>query len=628
MFGLIGVILGVGLCVAVVGAAQAARQGDRATLPGSKPGWANSHNFTGAADLAGSVGFRVYLGWSNSTQAESLARAVSDPSSSSYGRYLTPSEFRRQFAPSRSQVEAVQSWLRSQGFTVNYTPTNNHYVSAEGTVAQAQAAFSTSIGTYKVNGKSVRSPSSDLSVPSSLSQVVTGVVGLDESASFVRTNNVVDRNAPPSGGFRNAPPLSTYWAEFVSPYAYPAGFTDLANPPTAPWTVKGYTPSQIKGAYGISGAFDGAGQTVAIIDAYASPTILQDVNQWSVNRGLPTMSPSQLVQVVAPGTYRRPQNPAQDPQGWYGEETLDVEAVHGMAPAAKIVFVGAPNNYRDLDAAMNHVVDRHLAQIVTNSYGFHTDLLPPGYVKPFNDTLIQAAAEGIGVYFSSGDSGDETSVVGFATTDWPASSPWVTAVGGTSLGISQANTRVLETGWGTSNYPCNTTTLVCTRSGWLYGSGGGVSQVFAAPSYQAGLGLSGRGVPDVAALGDPQTGLLVGQTQTFPDGAYYDEYRIGGTSLSSPIFAGLMALADQAAGSPHGFANPLFYANAGAFYDVLSVKTAVARRNFVNGTDASAGTADFLRTFDDYSGSPTQHTNPGWDNVTGQGTPGASFFGL
>jgi subtilase family serine protease len=164
----------------------------------------------------------------------------------------------------------------------------------------------------------------------------------------------------------------------------------------------------------------------------------------------------------------------------------------------------------------------------------------------------------------------------------------------------------------------------------LYGAGGGVSRLFDEPAYQlsAGLNLSGRGVPDVAALADPQMGLLVGQTQTFPDGTHYDEYRIGGTSLASPIFAGLMALADQKAGHPHGFANPLFYANPSAFYDVLSVKTAVARRNYVNGVDATNGTADFLRTFDDYSGSPTQHTNTGWDNVTGLGTPGVSFLTL
>lgn len=257
---------------------------------------------------------------------------------------------------------------------------------------------------------------------------------------------------PPAPGFRNAPPLSTYWAQFVSPYAYPSGFTNVTNPATAPWTVK----------------------------------------------------------------------------------------------------------------------------------------------------------------------------------DWPTSSPWVTAVGGTSLGIGASNQRVFETGWGTSNYNCDQTTLACARTGWLYGAGGGVSTLFAEPWYQvnAGLALTGRGVPDVAALGDPQTGLLIGLTPTFPDGTYYDEYRIGSTSLSSPIFAGLMALADQKAGYAHGFANPLFYANPTAFYDVLSIKTAVARRNYVNSVDASAGTADRLRTFDDYSGSPTQHTNPGWDNVTGLGTPNSSFLNL
>ncbi len=610
------------------GTAFAAPAAPRTTLHGSAPAWANSANFAGAADPNGAVGFRVYLGWQNGDAAEAFARAVSDPSSPQYGQYLTAAQFRKQFAPSQAQVGAVQSWLRSQGFKVDYTPTNNHYVSAEGTVAQAEAAFGVQFGMYKVKGKSVRSPNGDVSIDASLAPVVTGVIGLDDSAIFVQTDHIKD--APPAGGFRNAPPLSAYWAEQVSPYAYPAGFTDVTSPATASWAVKGYTPAQIKGAYGISGAYDGAGQTVAIIDAYASPTILQDVNQWSVNRGLPTMSPSQLVQVTPPGVYNRPQNPKQDPQGWYGEETLDVEAVHGMAPAAKIVFVGAPNNYQDLDAAMNHVVDRQLAQIVTNSYGFPTELLPKGYVKPFEDTLVQAAAEGIGVYFSSGDNGDETSSFGFATADWPASSPWVTTVGGTSLGVDASNARALETGWGTSNYSCDATTLVCTNAGWIYGAGGGVSQLFAEPWYQsaAGLSFSGRAEPDVAALADPQTGLLVGQTQTFPDGTYYDEYRIGGTSLASPIFAGMMALLDQKAGHPHGFANPLFYANPGAFYDVQPVKTAVARRNFANGVDASNGTADFLRTFDDYSGSPTQHTAPGWDNVTGLGTPNGNFLSL
>src|SRR5204862_294823 len=136
-------------------------------------------------------------------------------------------------------------------------------------------------------------------------------------------------------------------------YSFPPGFTDVSLP-SVPWTIKGHTPVQIKGAYGISSSYDGTGQTVAIIDAYASPTILQDANQWSTNRGIPqfgTAGGGTLTQVVSPGTYNVKDNRAQGPSGWYGEETLDVEAVHGMAPNAHIVYVSSPNNYQDIDAA-------------------------------------------------------------------------------------------------------------------------------------------------------------------------------------------------------------------------------------------------------------------------------------
>src|SRR5437762_2798253 len=113
------------------------------TLHGSVPAWANSSNFAGAADPNENVGFRVYLGWNNPDAAEALAHAVSNPHSPQYGQYLTPQQFRKQFAPSQAQTAAVQSWLRSQGFSVIHTPANNHYVAAEGTVAQAQVAFGT-----------------------------------------------------------------------------------------------------------------------------------------------------------------------------------------------------------------------------------------------------------------------------------------------------------------------------------------------------------------------------------------------------------------------------------------------------------------------------------------------------
>ncbi len=284
------------------------------------------------------------------------------------------------------------------------------------------------------------------------------------------------------------------------------------------------------------------------------------------------------------------------------------------------------------------MVDRHVAQIVTKSYGFPTELLPPGYILPQEETILQGVIEGIGIYFSSGDNSDESLVVGYTTADWPASSPFVTAVGGTSLAVGASNNYLFETGWGTTSSSWTGTTWSPTPPGdWIYGSGGGVSRLFAEPSYQQGVvpnsvfqaqGRTGRAVPDISAVGDPNTGYIVGQTQTFPDGSVkYSEYRLGGTSLSSPLMAGIMALADQAAGAPHGFANPVFYSVAGspAYHDIVNPASTVAvvRTNFDNGVDASAGLSYVLRTMNQ---TLSLHTTPGYDDVTGVGTPTSGFL--
>ena len=229
-------------------------------------------------------------------------------------------------------------------------------------------------------------------------------------------------------------------------------------------------------------------------------------------------------------------------------------------------------------------------------------------------------------------------MVGYRTADWPASSPFVTAVGGTTLAVGALNDYLFETGWGTTTSSWTGTAWSPTAPGsWLYGAGGGVSRIFAEPAYQQGVvpgavfaaqGRTGRAVPDVAANADPNAGYLIGQTQTFPDGSVkYSEYRIGGTSLASPLFAGIMALADQAAGIPHGFANPLFYSHPGAFTDVKSPASTVAvvRTNYVNSVDASNGLAYRLRTANQ---TLSLQTTAGYDDVTGLGTPTAAILSL
>jgi subtilase family serine protease len=641
---------------ALVATSASAAPSPRAALAGSVPSWANSASFKNATPSTDSVNFRVYLNLRNESQAEALARAVSDPSSSSYGKYLSPAQFNQQFAPTSADVSAVTQWLQSQGLTVDYVPSNNHYVAAEGTAAQVSAAFGVQLNQYTVNGKSLRAPASDLSVPSSISGTVAGVLGIDQSAALIHPDIATEPDASPTPGFRNAPPCSSYWDQkdtATTPVSDPvAGFSNVFLPnyqgSSRPFAPCGYAGAQLQSAYGVAAPIasgtNGTGVTVAIIDAYASPTIASDANTYFSRHGLPTFTSGQFSQVVAPGIYNHPESLAQDPQGWYGEETLDVEAVHTTAPGAKIVYVGSPNNYQDLDAAMNYVVSRHAADIVTNSYGFSTELLPPGYVKPENDTFIQGAIEGIGIYFSSGDSGDETfgGPANTATADWPASSPWVTAVGGTSLAVGASNDYLFETGWGTDRNRLNCKGFLKQVNSWcgsevyLYGSGGGTSRIFAEPSYQQGVvpnGLAtrwstsfpGRVVPDIAAVGDPNTGMLIGQTQAFSNGTFYDEYRIGGTSLSSPLTAGIMAVAQQARGSNIGFANPLIYSlPANAFHDVVSPASTVAvvRADYANGENGSNGILYSIRrmnvTF-------TLATTPGYDDVTGRGSPNGSF---
>jgi subtilase family serine protease len=633
----------VGLTAALAVAGQANAAPTR-KLAGSVPSWANAASFRAHAASSDHVGFRVYLGWRGGDAAAQLATAVSTPGSPQYHRFLAPQQFRAQFAPTQSDVTAVQQWLHDQGFTVDYTPANNHYVQAEGSVAQAEAAFGTTINLYSVQGKTLRAPATDLGVPATL-PMVESVVGLDESAALVHPT------APPAPVFVNARPCSDFFGQKTTadtPTLDGTVVPGIDGKPL-PYAPCGYVASQLRGAYGVADAvasgIDGTGQTVAVIDAYASPTIVEDVNTYSQRHGLPVMSASQFRQVVAPGTFRHPEaGIIQDPQGWYGEETLDIEAVHSIAPGANIVYVGSANNFNDLDAALNHVVDRHLASIVTNSYGFSGEALPPGNIKPYNDIFIQAAATGIGVYFSSGDAGDQTggNPANFdqATPDWPASSPWVTAVGGTSLAVGEHNEYLFETSWETGRAVLRNGVYTPTPPGvYTGGSGGGTSRLFPQPAYQAGVvpdsiatvhgGAPMRVVPDIAALGDPNTGFLVGQTQTFPDGSTaYSEFRIGGTSLSSPLMAGFMALVQQKGGHDLGFANPLIYSKAGsaAYHDIVpqAQQRYVARADFANFVDDSQGFVYSARALD--FDTLTIHTRVGYDDITGVGSPNGEAF--
>ncbi len=640
-------------------------------------------NQLGAAPASEPIDFNVGLAPADPAGAAAFARAVTDPSSPSYRHFLTPAEWESRFSPSQASVDSVTSWLQSQGITVSGVTPDRLTVQATGSAEAVQRAFATSLGEYSHLGRTVRLASGPLKVPANLASLISGVSGVDQhlarparltgAAAPRAAKEPPTKEIPLPPGFRNAPPCSPTYAKKLdsSDPAYGGGY-----PNPLPYAVCGYSPPQLQGAYGLStqiaGGLDGKGVTVAIVDAYVSPTLRSDAQEYSTRHqpGEPLKN-AQFSELLSKSFNNTELCEASE---WYGEQTLDVEAVHATAPGAKILYVGAKNCINGLYDSVQQVVDGHLAQIITNSWGDGGgDLLDsPGSRRAFDNVLMMADATGIGVQFSSGDEGDEFTTLGMTVADYPASSPYQTAVGGTSLQVGKGNARVGELGWSTSKstlctpltqaeeFPgCSAGTLNTWQppapGSYLYGGGGGTSYQYSEPLYQQGVvpaalaernsaitHIPNRVEPDISMNGDPTTGMLVGQTQVFPNGRNYDEYRIGGTSLASPLFAGEMALADQAAGGALGFVNPLLYklaasptSAANAFYDIVPAgKQALVRSDYVNGVDAKEGTLTSVRTLD-YEGRETfcsgtgncthqrvaLNAARGFDSMTGLGSP-------
>jgi subtilase family serine protease len=609
-------------------AAHAADGPSRDTLAGTRPAWATATADRGAASDSAQVTARVYLAGRDAAGLARYARAVSDPSSPAYGQYLSAQQAQTRFGATAAQVDAVRAWLTSAGLKV--TGVTRHYVAVTGDVAAAEKAFGTQLHNYTKGSNTYRAPSSTASVPASLDGAVLTVTGLDNAPHKASAK---DQLPPPDAVFRNAGPFSSYYGSNIATTLPEAYGTKI------PYAVQGYTGRQLRAAYG-AGTYTGKGVRVAITDAYASPTIAYDAATYAKKHGDAAWKAGQLTQVL-PRNYTKTKECSA--AGWYGEETLDVEAVHAVAPAADVTYVGAASCYDDdLLDSLGKIVDNHLADIVSNSWGDIEANQTPDLAAAYDQVFQLGAVEGIGFYFSSGDDGDEVANTGTKQVDTPADSAWVTAVGGTSLAVGKGDSYLWETGWGTqkASLSADGTSWTDFPGAFTSGAGGGTSRTVAEPYYQKGVvpdalataysAAGNRVVPDIAAIADPNTGFKVGQTQTFPDGSQqYSEYRIGGTSLAAPVIAAVQALAQQARGGQAiGFANPSIYSKYGSrvYHDVTDNPTgsglAVARVDYANSYDAADGLLTSVRTLGrDSSLSAVK----GYDDVTGVGTPANGY---
>ncbi|MDF3297239.1 S53 family peptidase [Streptomyces tropicalis] len=609
-------------------AAHAAGNPGRNALAGTKPVWATAKADKGATSDSAQINARVYLAGRDASGLAAYARAVSDPSSASYGKYLNAKQAQARYGATKAQVAAVKSWLKSSGLKV--TAVTAHYVAVSGDVAAAEKAFGTQLHNFAKGSGTYRAPSSAATVPAGLKGAVLTVTGLDNAPHKA---NHDDQLPPPDAVFKNSGPFSSYFGSKI------ASTLPDAYGHKIPYAVEGYTGKQLRAAYG-AGTYTGKGVRIAITDAYASPTIAFDAATYAKKHGDAAWKTGQLRQSL-PKTYTKTKECGA--AGWYGEETLDVEAVHAVAPAADVTYVGAASCYDDdLLDSLSKVVDNHLADIVSNSWGDIEASQTPDLAAAYDQVFQFGAVEGIGFYFSSGDNGDEVANTGTKQVDTPANSAWVTAVGGTSLAVGKNDSYMWETGWGTDKAALSSDgkSWVNFPGAYTSGAGGGTSRTVPQPYYQKGIvpntlatannAAGNRVVPDISAIADPNTGFKVGQTQTFPDGSQqYSEYRIGGTSLAAPVIAAVQALAQEAKGGKAiGFANPSIYAKYGSklYHDVTDTPTgselAVARVDFVNGMDASGGLSTSVRSLGKDS---SLKAVKGYDDVTGVGTPANGY---
>jgi subtilase family serine protease len=681
------------ISTAPAGAATSTRI--QAKAPAAVP--ANEAGPTPAKEL---IEFDVGVELKDLSGAEALAKEVTDPTSGDYRAFLTPTEWEARYSPTAKADKEIEKSLRKAGFKIRKVAPDRMTIVAEGTAEQIEGYFETSLARYEVGEETVRLASSALSAPTNVAPLISGVRGVNEVRA--KPANLTGAGGsgghghghspplkaggeeiPQPAGFRPGTPCSAYYGQELAATLPPFG-DGFPNP--LPYTPCGYKPAQLQGAYNVTGAIaggdDGAGVTVAIVDAYVSPTLYSDAVEYANrNQSSEQWQPGQFTEMI-----QRPFTMTEECEapGWSGEQTLDVEAVHAMAPGANVLYVGGRNCTVSLYNAVQEVVDGHLANIVTDSWSNgpeEEEAETDESREAFNHVLLMAAGTGVGVQFSSGDEGDNFIVSGSQQPSFPGTSPYATAVGGTSVEIGAQDERLDEVGWSTGISVLCSEELVslgfCEAAEvgqweppapgeYDYGGGGGTSDQYAEPWYQEpvvpreiagrlGTGELNRVVPDISMEGDPSTGMLVGETQEFADGTYYDEYRIGGTSLSSPLFAGLMADADQAAGGSLGFVNPLLYhldsggQSSQAFYDILPAgKQALARNDYLNEEDAEAGiltsarilgmegaTEYFCPQVNEESGeceveveeaTESLSAAPGFDSMTGIGSPGDRFI--
>jgi subtilase family serine protease len=352
--------------------------------------------------------------------------------------------------------------------------------------------------------------------------------------------------------------------------------TAVYDPPTTndcrqQFQISCYDPAQVQQAYNLSPVYndniDGQGRTIVVVDVFGSPTIGSDLTQFDNAFGLP--DPPAFRTIAPAGRIPGYDQNNADMVAWAGETTLDVEWAHAIATAANILLVEVPEKHtgdfaREAISAENYVVKHHLGDVISQSWGAAEQAAGP--IRSLRSAYQAAAKNHITVLASTGDTGaanagpDGSTYYTFPTSSWPATDPLVTAVGGTDLHLYATGSKAsADTVWN-DTYNTSVQQFIFSDDGPNpLATGGGKSAFFSRPSYQNGVKKvtgKARGVPDISMSGACADSVNVYQSY---GGLQAGWYAVCGTSESTPLFAGIVALAAEKAGHGLGLINPAIY---------------------------------------------------------------------
>lgn len=557
------------------------------------------------------------------TALETLLVNQQDASSPQFHHWLTPAEFGAQFGVADADIQTITSWLTSQGFTIDSVSNSRTVIEFSGTAGMVKQAFATEIHQYLVDGTLYTANAADPSIPSALTPVVRGIVSLynfprhhhHQIVGDFRRDHATGKVTQLSGTTPLAPSASADSTRPHPEFTYPSGGSGGNVYAVAPFDFA--TIYNVKALW--NSGIDGTGQSIAIVGQ--TDINIADVHNFRAIFGLPTNDPQIILNGTDPGVVSADE----------GEADIDVQWSGAVAPHATIKYVvsATTKTSEGVDLSAEYIINNNLAPVMSESYGECELGLGTAGNAFFNSLWQQAAAQGISVFVSSGDSGsagcdnpDGTTAAQFGVAvNGISSTPYNTAVGGTDFlgslvapGTYWSSTDdptthasalgyIPESPWNsTCANPLLQTSLIWNQPSSAaacqyafthgfnlftpVGGTGGVSACttpsggtpafcsggYAKPSWQTGLGVPGDGkrdVPDIslfASSGFLGSFYVYCQQDANSDGqpcninSTYTDFRgVGGTSVSSPAFAGIMALVVQKTGSAQGVANNVLY---------------------------------------------------------------------